>query len=356
VSSDSRSATLPICLIGKHNQEEMIKERRMSEAPEPRDYLSMLRNQFWEYREHRFAGEDRYFEERPPGDPVVFCREYREYNVVTPNSISEEARQRVINLIPVAKRHTHFGSLQSSQALVQSVFGSLVAINELAWLSNVVTEDGTRAFLEDANNANCVLEKDITTLGEHKGHSTQVDFCIENPGYRVAVECKLAEADFGKCSRPTLKQSDLRFDRQYCDGSHTIQRGRSTMCSLTEVGIRYWDYTDQLFGWNPGAAHRPCPLNSTYQLVRNILAACVQDDGALDVERGHALILYDKRNPTMKDGGVGEGQWHEAKRALRSSGVLRRLSWQRLLAQAPNRPVITALKSELRAKYGFNYN
>jgi hypothetical protein len=326
----------------------------MSEAREPRDYLSMLRNQFWDYREHRFAGQDRYFEERPPGDPVVFCREYREYNVVTPDGISDEVRRRVINLIPEAKRHTHFGSLQSSQALAQSVFGSLAVIKELDWLSNVVAEDGTPAFLEDAGNANCVLEKDITTLGELKGHSTQVDFWIENTGYRVAVECKLAESDFGKCSRTKLKPKDPRYDRQFCDGTHTIQRGRSAMCSLTEVRIRYWEYTDELFGWNSGAEHRPCPLNSTYQLVRNILAACVQDGGALNVERGHALILYDERNPTMKDGGVGEGQWLAAKGALKSSNVLRRLSWQKLLAQAPNRPMINTLKSGLRAKYGFN--
>lgn len=328
----------------------------MSEALEPLDYLSLLRRHFWQYRENKFADKDFYFEDRPPGGPVVFNREYRDHNVVTPSGISVDDRQRIIDQVPKAKRHIHFGSLQSSQALVQSVFGTLVALNELDWLSNVVAEDGTSAFPQDANNANCVLEKDITTLGELKGHSTQVDFWIETANYRVAVECKLTESDFGTCSRTKISPNDPRYGRQFCDGSHAIQQGRSAMCSLTEVGIRYWDYTDQLFGWSRGAEHKPCPLNSTYQLVRNILAACVQDNGVLDIDRGHALILYDERNPTMKDGGVGDGQWHSAKRALKNSGVLRRLSWQKLLSQAPSRPALNALKDELKAKYGFSSN
>lgn len=325
----------------------------MPEAKVPRDYLVELRSQFRDYRQNNFAKHDHYFEDRPPGDPVVFHREYRDYNVVTPDGISDGDRQRVIKLLPNAKRHTHFGSLQSSQALVQSVFGTLMVLQELDWLSDVVAEDGKPAFLQDATAAKYVIEKDITTLGELAGHSTQVDFCIEKSNYRVAVECKLTESDFGTCSRPKLNLKNPRYERQFCDGTYTKQRGRSASCSLTEIGIRYWMYTDQLFGWSPSVEHRPCPLSGTYQLVRNILAACVQDDGALDAERGHALILYDERNPTMKDGGVGDGQWHAAKTALNDSGVLRRLSWQKLLAQAPSRPAINALKSGLRAKYGF---
>jgi len=324
----------------------------MSEAKERRDYIAELRKQFWDYRQDKFANRDYYFEDRPLGDPVVFRSQYRDYNLAIPASVSDADRQRVINLLPIAKRHTHFGSLQSSQALVQSVFGTLKVLKKLAWLSDVAAEDGTPAFLQDASSARCVIEKDITTLGELKGHKTQVDFCIENDNYRVAVECKLTEPDFGTCSRPKLNPTDPRYESQFCDGTYTIQRGRSAKCSLTEVGILYWKYTDQLFGWSPLAEHRPCPLNETYQLVRNVLAACVQDGGILDVERGHALILYDERNPTMKNGGVGDQQWHSAKKSLKSSGVLRRLSWQNLLAQAPNHAEMNALKSELAAKYG----
>jgi hypothetical protein len=325
----------------------------MSEAEEPSDYLANLRSQFWDYRKRKFVNCDHYFEDRALGDPVVFRKEYRDYNVVTPNGISRHQRERIINLIPNAKRHRHFGSLQSSQALAQSVFGTLKILRELTWLSNVTTEDGRPAFLQDTEGADFELEQDITTLGELKGHQTQVDCCIANDRYRVAVECKLTEPDFGTCSRPRLKPKNPRYESQFCDGSYAIQNGRSAMCSLTEVGIRYWKYTDQLFGWNPIAEHRPCPLHHTYQLVRNILAACVQADGTFDVERGHALILYDERNPTMKNGGVADRQWHYAKGSLRSSGVLRRLSWQTLLAQAPNRAAINSLKEKLHAKYGF---
>jgi len=90
-------------------------------------------------------------------------------------------------------------------------------------------------------------------------------------------------------------------------------------------------------------------LASTYQLPRNVLAACVPEDGALAMDRGHALIIYDRRNPTMP-GGEGDRPWRGASATLREPAVLRRLSWQDFIGNG--RAALNWLKEELGAKYG----
>ena len=79
---------------------------------------------------------------------------------------------------------------------------------------------------------------------------------------------------------------------------------------------------------------------------------CVDEAGALDLKRGHALIIYDARNPSMVAGGEGDRQWRAASDALIVPGLLRRLSWQAFISQWPNDPVLGWLKQELAAKYG----
>jgi hypothetical protein len=241
--------------------------------------------------------------------------------------------------------------MQSSQALAQSVFGTIAILNLLPLMSAIVAEDGLPAFGSNLDVSKLELEKAIQTLGEQRSRRTSIDVWFEGP-YRVAVECKLSEVDFGTCSRPRLKPHDPSYATQHCDGAYTRQRNRTARCPLTALGARYWDYTEELFGWSSETDHRPCPLASTYQLARNVLAVCVDEAGALDLKRGHALIVYDARNPSMALGGEGDRQWHAASEALRVPGVLRRLSWQAFIFQWPNDPVLGWLKQELAAKYG----
>jgi hypothetical protein len=238
--------------------------------------------------------------------------------------------------------------MRSSQALTQSVFGTIKVLDHLRLLSSVVAEGGRPAFGPTLNETTLELEKPVGTLGEQPGRSTSVDVWWGSGPYRVAVECKLSEATFGTCSRPRLDPKDA----QHCDGSYAQQGERKARCALTEIGIRYWNYADDLFGWRADVDHQPCPLQSSYQLVRNILAACVKDDGSLSVDNGHALIIYDGRNPTMAFGGDGDRQWSATYNALRPTGVLRRLSWQVFIAQWPIHPAFDWMKNELRAKYG----
>jgi hypothetical protein len=86
-------------------------------------------------------------------------------------------------------------------------------------------------------------------------------------------------------------------------------------------------------------------------LARNALGAVVTADGNVDLDRGHALILYDARNPAFQAGGAADRQWQDAFAACLVPGLLRRLSWQRLITSIATAPDLTWLADALRDKY-----
>lgn len=192
------------------------------------------------------------------------------------------------------------------------------------------------------------MEYELHTLNEKPQGRTSVDVLLTGPAQQVAVECKFTEDKFGKCSRPDLQPGDFRR----CDGSYRVQAGRRERCALSEIGILYWRYLPQLFDWAADRDHEPCPFGAGYQLARNALAACFAPDGGFDPNRGHALIVYDARNPAFREGGEAERQWRGALAACRIPGLLRRVSWQRLAAAAAAAPDLAWLAEGLRAKYG----
>jgi hypothetical protein len=239
-------------------------------------YLTGLRRGFSEYRDACFGVQSNLVEDRAEGGAVVLRWEYRDRNLMIPPCSASE-REQIIGKISRSKRHRHFGSMQSSQALAQSVFGSIEVCGRLPLLSAIKAEDGRPAFGSSLSQTKLEFEKDVDTLGEQSGRSTSVDVWFGGP-YRVAVECKLAEANFGTCSRTRLETDD----KQHCDGSYTLQGGRTKeRCALTHAGVGYWNYSKAAFGWSPDIDHRRCPMNETYQLMRNVLAACVMKDGTL---------------------------------------------------------------------------
>ena len=99
----------------------------------------------------------------------------------------------------------------------------------------------------------------------------------------------------------------------------------------------------------------PCPLQGTYQLASNVLAACVQPDETVDANSGHALVIYDDRSPAFLPGGEAAQQWEAATRALVQRSRLRRCSWQRLVAQLATDPDLAWLVNGLAAKYGIGH-
>ena len=292
----------------------------------------------WADIHHANALRDRNRERSP-----VLRPEFESNVVLVPpdTSIANE----IVAAIHPRHRHRWFRSLRSSQALTQSVFGALRVHGRLDLLLNVVAECGRPAFLNGALDASLVLEHRVSALQEPR--PTQVDAFLESPSGRVAIECKLMERDFGRCSRPRLKP----YQEQYCDGDYRAQHGRSERCALTHIDIMYWTYLPSLFTWDSDRDMSPCPLYGVYQLARNALAATVTADG-IDPASGHVLVVYDSRNPEFAAGGEAHRQYLAAEEASRVPGLIRRLSWQRLSTVLVAAPELDYLRIGLERMYG----
>jgi hypothetical protein len=212
-------------------------------------------------------------------------------------------------------------------------------------LANVKSKEGTLPFDFGGHEPQAELEKTIKSLGELKGRETEVDVCLSQ-GCRVTVECKLAEQYFTPCSRPRLERTDMF----HCDGRYTRQHGRKKQCSLAEAGILYWQFIPELFTWDGVADMEECPLRDTYQLVRNVLAACVFD-GRVDAEKGLAVLLYDARNPSFAHG-KGFKAYEGVRQALRNPQNLCRVTWQDVITRIQGERCLDWLTSQVKLKYG----
>ena len=279
-----------------------------------------------------------------PGRPPVLKPEFADMNVLVPSDAAQRAQIRTA--IRFNQRHRHFVSLRSSQALTQSVFGAISAAGPLDLLAGITAECGRPAFFTGDDHWKLEFEHNVATLGEPR--PTSIDVVLSGPDRCVAIECKFTESEFGTCSRPRLRPGELGW----CDGSYRVQEGRRNRCALAEIGIQYWDHLPGVFAWPPDRDHSPCPFGPVYQLARNALAAAVRPGGLVDPARGHALVVYDARNPSFQAGGVADRQWESTIAACRMPGLLRRISWQRLLSFLAVAPNLAWLIDELQGKYG----
>jgi hypothetical protein len=159
------------------------------------------------------------------------------------------------------------------------------------------------------------------------------------------------EPEVGSCSRPKLKKTDSNYAKDLCDGTYTFQRGRTSRCSLTEIGVGYWKHLPRVFNWPVDADPVPCPLRANYQLVRNLLAVSVTSD-VTSSGNGHVVLVYDKRNPAFQDGGKGYEAYEETRNALREPERLRRCSWQQIACVLRREKRLLWLSDQLEAKYG----
>ena len=151
---------------------------------------------------------------------------------------------------------------------------------------------------------------------------------------------------------PRLRPGDETWPEQYCNGSYTVQHRRRSRCALTEIGIRYWDHLPRLFDWPDDRDHEPCPFGETYQLARNALAATLTPGGQLDPGRGHVLVVYDARNPGFRGEAKAEQQWKAVVASCRVPGLVRRVSWQRLMAAIADTQELAYLVDGVAEKYG----
>lgn len=316
-------------------------------------YNRELIDRFWKYREIRFPNLGKYFDrtERTKQRPPVFLKNAAKFNVLMEPGIAIDKQKKLLKEIPVNQRHRWFCSMKSSQALAISVFGNLKAFDRLNILGELQNEGGESPFEKDIiKKGSFSMEHDIDYLGEPR--RTSVDIFISGQ-YRIAVECKLTESDFGSCSRPRLNPEKPNYNTDFCDGTCTHQRARKERCTLTEIGILYWKYIPSLLHWKNDIDLVPCPLNLTYQLVRNLLAACVRPNGIVAPERGHVVLIYDERNPAFHNGGKAHVALEKIRKALRFSNLLRMCSWQKITERIRRKPDLQWLGNELELKYGF---
>jgi hypothetical protein len=315
---------------------------------EYRDYRARLLRTMHAFARGRQFSDDMFDSDlTDPQRPPVFRPSHRDQNLILPadnNQLADFVRAS----LPAGARHRWFGSMMSSQALAQSVFGALLGSNRLDLLSRVRAEGGELAFEGLTQPDEAKLEKEVDWLGEMEGRGTSVDVFFESPGYRIAVECKLSEREFGACSRPGLDEDNPDL----CDGSYTVQLERRGRCSLTERDIAYWSYIPAVLGWRDDEDHIPCPARYTYQLVRNLLAALVHE-GQVRLDRGHVVVVYDARNPSFYPSGPARTVFEQVAEALGDqANRLRLVSWQSIISVIAGAEELTYLGSGLQAKYG----
>ena len=320
------------------------------------EYGAQLNCILWKYARRHIPLEALECAETSGYRPPVLLQGFEDQNVLSHPTDSRVAHD-VLNSIARSKRHRWFRSLKSSQALAQSVFGNLIRLQQLEVLSPLLGDDGRSIFAVGGSlPLRAGLEYEIDYLREAQRGRTSVDLMIDQH-FRTAVEVKFTESDIGRCSRPELRPTDKSFPRDYCDGNYVVQRGRAERCSLSEQHIRYWELVPMLFTWKDDIDHQPCPLRTTYQLMRNILAAACQpgEDGVLriDPERARVVLVFDDRNPAFQSGGDGCKAYEALKEALLLPEILQRCTWQSIAAQISRIQQLDWLANGLSEKYGF---
>jgi hypothetical protein len=319
------------------------------------EYKKTLLSRYWNYINNNPISQNRYLEisNKLEKNPPVYKREESWRNIITDQNGKKEEIEQLLQLIPENEHHKWFRSMNSSQALAQSILGNLVIAGKINRLNEIEDDDDGRPLLENQNitKDEFTMEHRIQYLKE-KTRKTSLDVFISG-NTKIAIECKFTEAEVGPCSRPGLTEKNANFEKDNCDGNYSIQRNRNNRCSLTELGIKYWEYIPKLFTWNNGKDILPCPVNENYQLVRNILSIGVDMGGKLSDKQGYALLLYDERNPAFQQNGKAYKSFYFTRKALKISSMLRKCSWQKIVDCLRKNNDLPWLTDQLSLKYGF---
>ena len=107
------------------------------------DYLSAVVDRFWAYAEREFGDRPELFErsERSPKRSPVFGVGAAEHNLLYPPRAEPKLRHAIVTSLHTSERHRHFASMRSSQALAQSVFGSLAVLGKAGVLAGLSSDD-----------------------------------------------------------------------------------------------------------------------------------------------------------------------------------------------------------------------
>ncbi len=166
--------------------------------------------------------------------------------------------------------------LNSSQALAIDVFGTIKThpnctniLNHLAGILNIPQSTRWELDLEWIAPTNPLCE-----INQH----TQVDVLAQSDEALIFFECKFTEPDGGNCSQPKPLTSGAHKGWIQCNGNYVLQtnpaNGKTNRCALSAKKIRYWEVIPEIFLYDAGVDHSPCPFaGSWYQWMRNMTNA-----------------------------------------------------------------------------------
>ena len=196
--------------------------------------------------------------------------------------------------------HDYVGHIASSQALCWNIvlpmkkhenFGPLFEV-----LSSSLAKECMASDFDFGIETTEVLELNVgQDLGEDGKAATSIDLYLRTPQGKVcAVEFKLTEPDFGRCKLPRDRNGK-------CDGnygsSQNVENNDGFLCYLAMKGRRYWHLGGQYNLLNPTRLNKPCPLNTYYQALRNLMVAKKRAQESSDKEiRGIFVLAADERN------------------------------------------------------------
>ncbi len=316
------------------------------------DYKEELNEHYSNYRRIRFPNSNDVFDLKYENDrnPPVFLSEEAWRNIIIDPDANQQAIDELIALLPEGERHRWYRSMNSSQALAHSIFGNLLIHGHMNCLLELKDENGLNLFGEDMITAdNFKMEHKVSYLGEPR--PTTLDGFISGP-HKIAIECKFTEQEVGMCSRPGLRPIVSNYEKDHCDRTYSVQRGRKERCSLTEIGVQYWKYVPLLFNWDNDEDIDPCPLYMNYQLVRNVLAAGVRPNGTASPDYGHVVLVYDERNPAFLEEGNVDLAYRMVQSGLKEPSMLRKCSWQQITQHLREQSILPWLTKDLELKYG----
>ena len=138
------------------------------------EYEEGIRRVLWDWADGHHCGE--LDGGKREGRPPVLGGKSVSKNVLLPQDAKAE---KIRCAVSEPQRHRWFGSLKSSQALAQSVFGALHAFERLDLLKNVLAECGRPAFFEDYRGWTLNFEHEVGSLGEPR--PTSVDVLLSGP-------------------------------------------------------------------------------------------------------------------------------------------------------------------------------
>jgi hypothetical protein len=111
--------------------------------------------QFWDYAETNVTDRADLLEcnDRNPKRPPIFRKNCVSNSILISPEADEESRKAIVLTLAANERHRYFGSMRSSQALAQSVFGNLEVEEKLGLLEGLAADEQLPAFGDNSQQA-----------------------------------------------------------------------------------------------------------------------------------------------------------------------------------------------------------